>query len=155
MRTWCASILRGSSGRRQTIPKREICLKCRIAVPGSDPATKYTSDDGDVWDSFRVFCSVLLYCWSIQATSFLVRTRLASPDKSTGVPYSVIIRKEAAGLDLLPLASPQVMTEPSAFLKADILARMFGMFPSVDLNTPTCSASSTKSIVFPFICIGL
>ena len=67
---------------------------------------KCTSVDGELTESFEMFCKVLSYCWSTMDTSLLESTRLASPDMSTGVPYKIRILKEAVGFDLLPLAKP-------------------------------------------------
>ena len=98
-------------------------MKCTISV------------DGELTESFEMFCKVLSYCWSTMDTSLLESTRLASPDMSTGVPYKIRILKEAVGFDLLPLAKPQETTEPRAFLKADTLRRMFGTLPLIYLTT--------------------
>ena len=102
-----------------------------------------------------MFWRVVFTCWSTVEISFFVRTIVARPDISTGVPYVDRILKDAAGFDLLHLAKPQETTEPIALLKADILWRMFGRFPWTDLRTPTCSSWVAKSIVLPSILIGL
>ena len=89
-RTWTARWWSGSPCNLQVIPNNVNCLRRRMAVPGSLPAIKETRQDGDVVESFMMFCSVLLYCWSTHETSFLDRTRLDSPDMRTGVPYMAI-----------------------------------------------------------------
>ena len=64
------------------------------------------------------------------------------------------MRTAAEGFVLLPLASPQEITEPKALLKEAILCSMFGMFPEVDRMTPTCSAVLENSTFTPSILIG-
>ena len=93
-----------------TVPKRVRYSRGRIAVPGREPAIKCTSDGGELTESFRMFCKVLLNCWSIHDISVSDRRRLANPDISTDVPYMERILREAAGFDLLPLARPQETT---------------------------------------------
>ena len=64
------------------------------------------------------------------------------------------MRTAAEGFVLLPLASPQEITEPKAFLKEAIICSMFGMFPEVDRMTPTCLAVLENSTFRPSILIG-
>ena len=45
-RLFLARILRGSPGNLQTMLKSVITFRCRMAVKGRDPDTKYTRDGG-------------------------------------------------------------------------------------------------------------
>ena len=146
---------RGSPGSLQTIPNMVSCLRCKMAVPGSDPVIKWTNENGDLTESLVILCRVLLYCWSIHDISFSERTKLARPDISTGVPYKDKILSPAVGLDQLPFAKPQETIEPKAFLNEATLSRILGRLPQVDRRTPTCSAWSTNLICSPSILIGL
>ena len=99
-------------------------------------------------ESFRIFCTVLLYCWSRQAISLDESTRLAKPDIRTGVPLRESILRDAAGLDPCPLAKPQDMIEPRDFLKEDSLWRMLGIFPAADLmELPVAQKSGASKII--------
>ena len=106
-RTCCAYTQRGVPGRWHIILKRDICFRWRIAVPGSDPAIKWTSEAGELVDSLIMLWSFLLNCWSMQATSLLDSTRLDRPDRRTRVPQRVKMRREAEGFEVLPCAKPQ------------------------------------------------
>ena len=58
-----------------------------MAKPGRVPKIKCTSVAGDLVESLRRVWTVLLNCWSNDDISLAVRTRLASPDIKTSVPY--------------------------------------------------------------------
>ena len=87
-------------------------------------------------------------------TSDCFRTRVANPDKRTGIPYMELILSVAWGLDLWPHARPVEQTEPSAFLCDLTLFRLLGRLPSVDQRTPRCSAKSGYGVVFESILIA-
>ena len=92
-----------------------------MTVPGRVPEIKWTSGAGDLVESLRRVWTVLLNCWSNDEISFEVRTRLASPDIKTGVPYNERILSEAAEFDLCLLARPHEVIAPRAFLNAENL----------------------------------
>ena len=88
------------------MPNLMISLRWRIAVPGIDPAVKFTRREGKQLEIFQV----LLYCWSTQDISLGDRKRLASPDMRTGSPYVNIILTDATGF-----LSPQEITNCSNY----------------------------------------
>ena len=98
---------------------------------------------------------VFLNCWSTKDISFWERNRLPKPFIRTGVPYKDMTLRDATGLALFPLARPQDDIAPKAFLKDVNLSKVFGILPSADLMTPTCSASVAKLMVVPSILMGL
>ena len=66
---------------------KDNCSRCKIAIPGRVPEIKWTSGAGDLVESLRRVWTILLNCWSNDDISLAVRTRLASPDIKTSVPY--------------------------------------------------------------------
>ena len=103
------------------MPNKDNCLRCKIATPSRGPEITWTSGAGDLVESLRRVWTVLLNCWSNDDISLAVRTRLASPDIKTGVPYIESILRDAAGFDLCLLARPQEVIAPKAFLNAENL----------------------------------
>ena len=77
-----------------------------------------------------------------------LRTKLAKPERRTGVVYMFITRIHDAGLALCPLAKPLARVANRALLLQFILCIMLGKFPLVDLTMPTCSASELNGILF-------
>ena len=79
--------------------------------------------------------------------SDLLRTRAARPESKTGVPYSLSMRRLAAGLPLWWYAIPVGRTAITALVWAVSLDMTLGRFPSTLLRMPTWSAELEKFIL--------
>ena len=82
---YLACLLRTSFGSLVIMENRDSCLRWSSAVAGKDPPKKYTNEAEVFGMSFCKFSIVSRKWWSIVAISDFVRTRLASPDRRTGV----------------------------------------------------------------------
>ena len=70
------------------IPSTPSCQRCSNAKPGRLPERKNTTQSGVVEGSFWKRQIVTLWYLFITPISFSVNTKAASPEKSTGQPYS-------------------------------------------------------------------
>ena len=136
--------------RRAIIPKRPSILRWSSAEAGRLPAKNITTHSGVLLCSFISLSRWTLKCWWRTDISPLLKTREAEPDSNTGQPYSLSKRRLAEGFPLWWRAMPVWSTAPTALLWAESLDIIWGMFPSTDLRTPTCSAELEKPILCPF-----
>ena len=81
----------------------------------------------------------------LNSTCFKIKE--AVPESRTGTPYNFSTLNEAAGLPLWPLAKPALRTEWVARLWEVNRCKRWGTFPWGLRITPTCSVTSTRSIL--------